>query len=41
MAREFEGFCKIKNKNLSLYLVGLLVNELISWRVDKKGGVWV
>ena len=39
MAREFEGFCKIKNKNLSFYLVGLLVHELTGWRVDKSGGV--
>jgi len=30
MARDFEGLCKIKIKNLSFCLVGLLVNELIS-----------
>ena len=39
MAWKFDGICKIKSVGLSFELVGLLVDELTSWRVGKSGGV--
>ena len=39
MAWAIDGICKIKSVDLSFELVGLLVDELTSWRVDKSGEV--
>ena len=39
MAWKIDGVCKIKSMDLSFELVGLLVDELTSWRVSKSGGL--
>ena len=39
MAWKIDGICKVKSVNLRFELVGLLVDELTSWRVCKSGGL--